>query len=181
MSVTPRRKVIGVQRKKMVEKLADKDTQSQFVAAARDKLQQSKREGNRSFEEVTEYLRKLGERLLGRTSGKCKPGKKTWWWNDEVQESLKRKKEAKKILDMENNDENKEVYNLEAGTENGDAERQELKDIYQTKLTKGEKGNVLVENAEILKRWQEYFSKLMNEENPRKSRKETQRGRGEKA
>ncbi|XP_069993536.1 uncharacterized protein [Penaeus vannamei] len=111
MSVTPRRKVIGVQRTKWW-KLADKDTQSQFVAAARDKLQQSEREGNRSFEEVTEYLRKLGERLLGRTSGKCKPGKKTWWWNDEVQESLKRKKEAKKILDMENNDENKEVYKL---------------------------------------------------------------------
>jgi len=32
-----------------------------------------------------------------------------------------------------------------------------------------------VENAEILKRWQEYFNKLMNEENPRESRQETQR------
>nr|XP_027227214.1 uncharacterized protein LOC113819172 [Penaeus vannamei] len=203
-SVTPRRKVIGVQRTKWW-KLADKDMQSQFVAAARDKLQQSEREGNRSFEEVTEDLRKLGERLLGRTSGKCKPGKETWWWNDEVQESLKRKKEAKKTLDMENNDENKEVYKLakkEAkksvarakarayqvlyeDMETIDGQKRALrmakqrdknsKDIYQTKLIKDEKGNVLVENAEILKRWQEYFNKLMNEENPRESRQETQR------
>ncbi|XP_069970999.1 uncharacterized protein PF3D7_1120000-like [Penaeus vannamei] len=157
--------------------ILDKDTQSQFVAAARDKLQQSEREGNRSFEEVTEYLRKLGERL-----------EETWWWNDEVQESLKRKKEAKKTLDMENKDEIKEVYKLakkEAKKSVARAKARAYQVLYEdmetidgqkrTKLTKDEKGNVLVENAEILKRWQEYFSKLMNEENPRKSRKETQR------
>ncbi|XP_027230979.2 uncharacterized protein [Penaeus vannamei] len=203
-SITPRRKLIGVQRTKWW-KLADKDTQSQFVVAARDKLQQSEREGNRSFEEVTEDLRKLGERLLGRTSRKCKPGKETWWWNDEVQESLKRKKEAEKTLDMENDDENKEVYKLakkEAkksvarakarayqvvyeDMETIDGQKRALrmakqrdknsKDINQTRMIKDEKGNVLVENAEILKRWQGYFNKLMNEENPRESRQETQR------
>nr|XP_027234580.1 uncharacterized protein LOC113825926 [Penaeus vannamei] len=80
-SITPRRKIIGVQRTKWW-KLADKDSQTQFVAA-REKLQQSEREVNRSLEEVTEDLGKLGEILLGKTSGKCKPGKETWW-NDVV-------------------------------------------------------------------------------------------------
>jgi len=89
---------------------------------------------------------------------------------------------------MENKDENKEVYKLakkEAkksvarakarayqvlyeDMETIDGQKRALrmakqrdknsKDIYQTKLTKDEKGNVLVENAEILKIWQEYFN-----------------------
>ncbi|XP_069988635.1 uncharacterized protein [Penaeus vannamei] len=95
---------------------------------------------------------------------------------------------------MENNDENKEVYKLATkeakksaarakarayqvlyeDMENIDRQKWALrmvkhrdrnsKDIYQPKLIKDEKGNVL-----------EYFNKLMNEENPRKNRQETQR------
>ena len=49
------------------------------------------------------------------------------------------------------------------------------KDIYQTKLIKDEDGKVLVEDAEILQRWRDYFKTLMNVENPRESRQEQQR------
>ena len=48
------------------------------------------------------------------------------------------------------------------------------KDVYQTKLIKNEDGSVLIEDDKILKRWQEYFRKLMNEENPRELREEPQ-------
>ena len=48
------------------------------------------------------------------------------------------------------------------------------KDVYQTKLIKNEDGSVLIEDDKILKRWQEYFRKLMNEENPRELREELQ-------
>ena len=59
---------------------------------------------------MTKELGQLGEELLGKTSGKCKPRKDTWWWNDEIQQCLKRKKEAKKTLDRYNTEENKEAY-----------------------------------------------------------------------
>nr|XP_027221527.1 uncharacterized protein LOC113813691 [Penaeus vannamei] len=49
------------------------------------------------------------------------------------------------------------------------------KDLYQIKLIMYDEGNVLVKKSEILKRWHEYFNKLMNEENPRYSRQETQK------
>ena len=45
-------------------------------------------------------LRKVGEKVLCVTSGKWKNGKETWWWNEEVQESIKEKKEAKKTWDL---------------------------------------------------------------------------------
>ena len=45
-------------------------------------------------------------------------------------------------------------------------------DIYQTKLIKNEDGSVLMEDDKIIKRWQEYFRKLMNEENSRELREE---------
>ena len=48
------------------------------------------------------------------------------------------------------------------------------KDIYPTKLIKNEDGSVLMEDNKIIKRWQEYFRKLMNEENSRELREEVQ-------
>jgi len=48
------------------------------------------------------------------------------------------------------------------------------KDIYQTRQIKSEDGDVLVKDEEIMKRWQTYFTRLMNEENPREAREEVQ-------
>ena len=44
-------------------------------------------------------LRKTAETVLGVTFGKRKGDRQTWWWNEEVQESIKEKKEAKKAWD----------------------------------------------------------------------------------
>ena len=62
------------------------------------------------WETVTEDLRQLGEKLLLKTSGNMKQGKETWWWNEDVQESIQTKEMAKITLDKDNNEENKAAY-----------------------------------------------------------------------
>ena len=44
------------------------------------------------WDKITEMLRKTAETVLGVTFGKRKGDKETWWWNEEVQESIKEKK-----------------------------------------------------------------------------------------
>ena len=47
-------------------------------------------------DKTEKILRKTAETVLGVTFGKRKKDKETWWWNEEVQESIKEKKESKK-------------------------------------------------------------------------------------
>ena len=48
------------------------------------------------WDKTAEMLIKLAEIVLGVTFEKQKGDRKTWWWNEKVQESIKEKKEAKK-------------------------------------------------------------------------------------
>ena len=48
------------------------------------------------WDKTAEMLRKTGETVLGVTIGKRNGDRETWWWNKEIQESIKEKKEAKK-------------------------------------------------------------------------------------
>ena len=51
------------------------------------------------WDKTAEMLRKTAETVLEVTFGKQKGDRETWWWNEEVQESIKEKKEAKKAWD----------------------------------------------------------------------------------
>ena len=73
-------------------------------------IQQRVSEGTQDWETMTEDLKQLGEKLLGKTSGNMKQGKKTWWWNDDIQESIQTKKLGKRTLDKDNSEENKAAY-----------------------------------------------------------------------
>ena len=55
-------------------------------------------------------LRKTAETVLGVTFGKQKGDRETWWWNEEVQESIKEKKEAKKAWDKIRDKYTKNIY-----------------------------------------------------------------------
>ena len=46
------------------------------------------------------------------------------------------------------------------------------KDVQHVRILKDENGIVMVSSEAVLKRWKEYFEKLMNEENNREPRKE---------
>ena len=62
------------------------------------------------WDKTAEMLRKTAETVLGVTFGKRKADRETWWWNEEVQKSIKEKKEAKKAWDKIRNENTKKTY-----------------------------------------------------------------------
>ncbi|KAK3539681.1 hypothetical protein QTP70_011632 [Hemibagrus guttatus] len=54
--------------------------------------------------------RNLYRKVLGVSSGRRKEDKETWWWNEEVQDSIQRKRLAKKKWDMDRTEENRQEY-----------------------------------------------------------------------
>ena len=54
------------------------------------------------WDQAAEMLRKTAETVLGVTFGKRKGDKETWWWNEEVQENIiKRKRQRKHMTKQE--------------------------------------------------------------------------------
>ena len=62
------------------------------------------------WDKTAEMLKKTAETVLGVTFGKRKGDRETWWWNEEVQKSIKEKKEAKKAWDKTRNENTKKIY-----------------------------------------------------------------------
>ncbi|XP_008486018.1 craniofacial development protein 2-like, partial [Diaphorina citri] len=59
----------------------------------------------------SEVIRKTGEEILGKTSGKGVPeDKEVWWWNSEVQEVVRTKKIKKRNWDLSGREQDKEEY-----------------------------------------------------------------------
>ena len=140
------------------------------------------------------------ETILGVTFGKQKEDREIWWWNEEIQKSIKEKKEAKKTCDKTRNKNTKKIYKekkskakkavaMEKGrvcddlyarwkTKKGEKELYRLarqrvragKDVQHMRVIKDENGNVMVNSEAVLKRWKEYFEKLINEENNKEPR-----------
>ena len=154
------------------------------------------------WEKTAEMLRKTAETVLGVTFGKRKGDRETWCWNEEVQERIKEKKEAKKAWDKTRNENTKKIYkekkskpkkavttargrvydNLYARLETKEGEKELYrlarqrdragKDVKHVRVIKDENVNVMVNSEAMLKRWKEYFEILMNEENNRDPRTE---------
>ena len=154
------------------------------------------------WDKTAEMLRKTIETVLGVTFGKQKGNRETWWWNEEVQESIKEKKEVKKAWDKIREENIKKIYkekkskakkavamakgrvydDLYARLETKEIEKELYrlarqrdragKDVQHVKVIKDENRNVIVNSEAVLKRWKEYFEKLMNEENNRDPRTE---------
>ncbi|KAK3525420.1 hypothetical protein QTP86_031566 [Hemibagrus guttatus] len=62
------------------------------------------------WEATAEVIRETGRKVLGVSSGRRKEDKETWWWNEEVQDSVQRKRLAKKKWDMDRTEENRQEY-----------------------------------------------------------------------
>ncbi|KAK3553477.1 hypothetical protein QTP70_003520 [Hemibagrus guttatus] len=61
------------------------------------------------WETTAEVIRETGRKVLGVSSGRRKEDKETWW-NEEVQDSIQRKRLAKKKWDMDRTEENRQEY-----------------------------------------------------------------------
>ncbi|KAK3546875.1 hypothetical protein QTP86_003805 [Hemibagrus guttatus] len=62
------------------------------------------------WETTEEVIRVTGRKVLVVSSGRRKEVKETWWWNEEVQDSVQRKRLAKKKWDMGMTEENRQEY-----------------------------------------------------------------------
>ena len=154
------------------------------------------------WNKMAEMLRKIAETVLGVTFGKRKGYREAWWWNEEVQKSIKEKKKAKKALNKTRNKNIKKIYKEKKSkakkavamakgraydnsyarleTKEGEKELYRLvrqkntagKDVQHVRIIKDENAYVMVNSEAVLKRWKEYFEKLMNEENNREPRTE---------
>ena len=67
-------------------------------------------EGCGDWEAVAEVLRNTARDVLGETSGKGGRADQDTWWKKEVQDSVKAKKEAKKLWDSTRDKVTKERY-----------------------------------------------------------------------
>ncbi|KAK3542858.1 hypothetical protein QTP70_006126 [Hemibagrus guttatus] len=154
------------------------------------------------WETTAELIRETGRKVLGVSSGRKKGDKETWWWNEEVQDSIQRKRLAKKKWDMDRTEENRQEYKelqrrvkrevskakqkaydelyTRLDTREGEKDLYRLarqrdrdgKDVQQVRVIKDRDGRVLTSEESVQRRWKEYFEELMNEENEREKRVE---------
>ncbi|KAK3560749.1 hypothetical protein QTP86_016542, partial [Hemibagrus guttatus] len=130
------------------------------------------------WETTAEVIRETGRKVLGVSSGRRKEDKETWWWNEEVQDSIQRKRLAKKKWDMDRTEENRQEYKeLQFRVKRGVSKaKQKAYDELYTRLDtrEGQKDlyRVLTSEENVRRRWKEYFEELMNEENEREKRVE---------
>ncbi|KAK3513802.1 hypothetical protein QTP70_028880 [Hemibagrus guttatus] len=154
------------------------------------------------WETTAEMIRETGRKVLGVSSGRRKEDKETWWWNEEVQDNIQRKRLAKKKWDMDRTEENRQEYKelqrrvkrevskakqkafdelyTRVDTREGEKDLYRLgrqrdrdgKDVQQVRVIKDSDGRVLRSEESVQRRWKEYFEELMNEENEREKRVE---------
>ncbi|KAK3574722.1 hypothetical protein QTP86_015386 [Hemibagrus guttatus] len=154
------------------------------------------------WETTAEVIRETGRKVLGVSSGRRKEDKETWWWNEEVQDSIQRKRLAKKKWDMDRTEENRQEYKelqrrvkrevskakqkayeelyTRLDTREGEKDLYRLarqrdrdgKNVQQVRVIKDRDGRVLTSEESVQRRWKEYFEELMNEENEREKRVE---------
>ena len=134
------------------------------------------------WDKTAEMLRKATETVLGVTFGKRKGDRETWWWNEEVQESIKEKKEAKKAWGKIRDENTKKIYkekeskakngvamakgraydNLYARLETKEGEKELYrlarqrnragKDVQHVRVIKDENGAVMINSEAVLKK-----------------------------
>ncbi|KAI5624580.1 hypothetical protein C0J50_15862 [Silurus asotus] len=145
-------------------------------------------------------MREAARKVLGVTSGNRKQERETWWWNEEVKESIRRKRLAKQKWDRQSDEKSRQEYKEmrqqvkrdvakakekayeelyeRLDTKEGEKDLYRLarqrdragKNVLQVEAIKDREGNVLTSEESVLRRWSEYFEQLMNEENQRERR-----------
>ncbi|KAK9671053.1 hypothetical protein RND81_12G003600 [Saponaria officinalis] len=145
-----------------------------------------------TWDKVEHVVKDLAREVLGESNGNRPSGKDTSWWNDEVRQAIKTKRECYKVLGKCMSDENFEKYKearraakktvrdarakvnqemyAKLDTKEGEKDIYKLarirdrktKDIGRVRCVKDMDNKVLVHDIEIKGRWSYYFDNLFN-------------------
>lgn len=173
----------------------------QKVKEYRDKVKEKYNSNTSTVEEhwctLKTAVLEAATEVCGCTKGGKHQGKETWWWSEEVQEKIKKKKESFKAWQRGGSEDLREAYkeakretkkvvakakeeawadwydNME--TEEGEKmiykvarqRAQSRQDIGEVAVIKDKNGELLTDEEEIKGRWGEYFNQLLNVENDR--------------
>ena len=153
---------------------------------------------------MSRCIREVAKEILGESSGNCKKNLESWWWNDEVQKTIKTKKDKKQAKDLNINEDTVKEYKaakravaraknnayreLYESLDSEDGYKKAIRiakqkhkqsgDVYQAKLVKDENENVLGDDEAVKTIWKNYFDQLVNTENERIAREVTENEEG---
>ncbi|KAF7702306.1 hypothetical protein C0J45_23141 [Silurus meridionalis] len=85
-------------------------------------------------------MRVAAKKVLGVTSGNRKEDKEMWWWNEEVQESITRKRWAKQKWDRQSDEKNRQEYKemrQQVKRDVAKAKKKAYEELYKRLDTKG--------------------------------------------
>jgi hypothetical protein len=152
-------------------------------------------DANSIWMKITTCIRKVALKEFRVTKGgKCE-AKKTWWWNEKVQNAIKKKKECFRRMHLDRSAYNVEWYKVvkkttkrtvneargrmydelyqRLGIKKGEKDiyrmvkrrERKMRDIIQVKCIKDKTERLLIKDEDIKNMWQGYFNKLFNEDN----------------
>lgn len=199
------------ERKQMKKKLKPKiklwklaEEAPRYKQEVMENYQGGKENVEETWNKIKTTVLTAAEKVCGKTKGGKAIEKETWWWEEEVQDSIKNKKEAFRSWQKEKSNSKREEYREankrtkiavakakdkaykewydKLGTKEGEnmiyrvtkQRHQKKKDITEILVIKDLEGKVLTEEAKIKERWREYFNKLLNTENEREDTEEVE-------
>ncbi|XP_047502423.1 uncharacterized protein LOC125047920 [Penaeus chinensis] len=187
-------------------RLKEQEKKEEFKERVLGQISQEIEDLNSWWNETAEFVIRAGKEILGETSGKIWKDKETWWFSDEIQRAITEKKEDKKKWEISLAERDKEEFktknkeakravaiaksraysqlyeDLDSNERQGKVfqlaktRNKSTKDILHIKQIKDENGNIISTEQRNVKRWEQYFSKLLNEENERLVRGDANQG-----
>jgi len=191
MGMKRKRKAKG-ERKIKGWKLKDESVRVEFEKSFEKRMESLMQSNKTDLEKI--YV-ETGKEICGETTGHFRIKRETWWWNEKVQQAIGEKKVAYKKWQQNGKEIDREAYKQkrketkvviasikaeeykkwernkgkpEMITELLRISKQKKKDrqdVIGGKYVKDKKGDIKVNDNEIMDRWKEYFMVLLNEHN----------------
>ena len=203
-----RRKKTHTQKRIKTWKLKDPGTNTEYQQAVKAKYGIGATTAEQSWQDIKTAVVEAATKTCGRSKGRKRETRETWWWNVEVRAALKEKKEAfknwQKARDIQTRTEYGRAKNKakktigrakegawrkwyeELGTPEGERRIYQIanqragsqRDIKEMTVIKDSKGDILTEENQIKTRWRDYFKQLLNAENEREKLTEVKPSEG---
>jgi len=183
------------EKKIKVWKLKDESVNKEFEKSYEKRAESLKQSNKSQYEKTHENSIETGREICGETTGHFRIKRETWWWNEKVQQAIKEKKKAYKKWQQYGSEVDKEAYKqkrkeakkivasikaeeYKKWEENkgkpmmktdlykiAKQKKKDRQDITGGKYVMDKKGDICVNDNEIMDRWREYFMELLNEQN----------------